>query len=406
MSLTSVTRLQSWKKKSSRLQRLIAEDFRDSAKKDKASSDSFPSTPVPSFAHHGSSLHIEVPTFDGDPLKWDVFENRFRAAIKARAKGHSDLEIQGHLIKAVQHPLGQSLLHNLPSTKIDLDSMLDVLKERFGSPEVVAPLLIQNIDKATQLGLNTHDLDHVHDCVSLSFQKLQSLVGDSLSAYLCVIVVGMMTAECKREWLRHKTPGAVPDMEAVTSFIKFWIKELAPGPGASSHQSSTSATPASASSSSSTSAPKFRSNSNQPQKKTPFGCPACKEQHGLLRCPTFSSYDVDRRNKLVREHILCINCFSSQHGFRMCPGRFSCKTCDARHHTMLHQAPSTPPATVVDCRMKRLTFRVKCSPFLATQVLRTIAHLHSTRSGPFPDCSNFIQHPIRLKDSYSLLPWP
>ncbi len=33
---------------------------------------------------------------------------------------------------------------------------------------------------------------------------------------------------------------------------------------------------------------------------------------------------------------------------------------------------------ITDCRMDRLTFGVKCSPFLATQVLHTLAHLHST----------------------------
>ncbi len=310
------------------------------------------STPSsPSCSHHGSSLHIEVPTYDGDPLKWDVFETRFRAAIKARARGHSDLEIQGHLLKAVQHPLGQSLLHNMSSSKLDLDSMLDSLKERFGSPEVVAPLLIQNINKATQLGLNTFDLNNVHDHVVLSFQKLQSLVGDSLSVYLALIVVGMMSPECKREWLRHKSPRSVPDMDAITSFLKFWIKELAPGPG--------SVQPCLTSATSSSAAPatpppsKFRPNPPLTPKKAPSGCPACKEQHGLLRCPMFQSYDVDRRNKLVRESRLCINCFSSQHGFRQCPSRFSCKTCNARHHTMLHkdretvQSPPSTPAPVL-----------------------------------------------------------
>ncbi len=33
---------------------------------------------------------------------------------------------------------------------------------------------------------------------------------------------------------------------------------------------------------------------------------------------------------------------------------------------------------ITDCRMDHLTFGVKCSPFLATQVLHTLAHLHST----------------------------
>ncbi len=121
--------------KANHLHHIVSKDHRDPRSTPPVPAPSVP-TSVPPSSHSGSTLHIEVPTFDGDPLKWEVFESRFRAAIKTRAKGHSDLEIQGHLIKAVQHPLGQSLLHNLPCSGTNLDFMMTTLKERFGSPDV------------------------------------------------------------------------------------------------------------------------------------------------------------------------------------------------------------------------------------------------------------------------------
>ncbi len=51
---------------------------------------------------------------------------------------------------------------------------------------------------------------------------------------------------------------------------------------------------------------------------------ASNERHGLVRCPVFNGYDVDWRNQLARDKRLCLN-------------RFSCRTCGARHHTLLHK---------------------------------------------------------------------
>ena len=157
----------------------------------------------------------------------------------------------------------------------------------------------------------------------------------------------------EREWLRHKKPDAVSDMWTLIEFLKYWKKELAPEPTAHSFQPTTVPSSAIPPKPPNSSPRRFRSDIAPPPRKMPSGCPACKEQHGLLRCPTFNVIDVDRRNKLVREHRLCLNCFSSQHGYRSCPGRLSCKTCSGRHHTMLHkdrepnQQPTTTPATTV-----------------------------------------------------------
>jgi len=85
------------------------------------------------------------------------------------------------------------------------------------------------------------------------------------------------------------------------------------------------------------SSPKRRLAIRHPPRKLPPSCPACGENHGLLRCSTFQSYNVDRRNKLVRDKRLCINCFSDQHGFRSCPSRFSCRSYSGRRHTLLHR---------------------------------------------------------------------
>ncbi len=296
------------------------------------SSDSTPST-ARSSSHNNSSLHLEVPIFEGDPFKWANFETMFKATVSARAKGHSNLEIKGHLIKAVKHPEGQKILHSMPDPDSDLDTMLALLREKFGSPQVLCPLIIAKIQRVKHLRLTAADMDTARDDFILPFQTFHALVGDSLSSYLAMVFVGLMDPDCKREWLRHKEPSSSPDMDTVSKFVRYWQRELQSD---NLPQVSTS----------STAPPPYSINSGLPfkqkthskpanNKKLP-NCPACNESHGLIRCQAFQNMDLDGRNKFVRDKRLCLNCFSGLHGYRSCPSKFSCKTCGAKHHTMLH----------------------------------------------------------------------
>ncbi len=53
---------------------------------------------------------------------------------------------------------------------------------------------------------------------------------------------------------------------------------------------------------------------------------------------------------------------------------------------------------IVDCRMDRLTFGVKCSAFLATQVLHTLAKLHASSH---PAASSAVLHNLYVDDLLS-----
>ncbi len=295
--------------------------------------DSSPSS-ARSSSYNNSSLHLDVPIFEGDPFKWANFETMFKATVSARAKGHSNLEIKGHLIKAVKHPEGQKIFHSIPDPDSYLDSMLDLLREKFGSPQVLCPLIIAKIQKMKHLRLTAADMASARDDFILPFQTFHALVGDSLSSYLAMVFVGLMDPDCKREWLRHKEPDSVPDMDTVSKFVRYWQRELQSD--CSPHVSASLTAPPPYTHSSGHHPIKQKTHTKPGNNKKFQNCPACNESHGLLRCPAFQNMDVDERNKLVRDKRLCINCFSGLHGYRNCPSKFSCKTCGAKHHTMLH----------------------------------------------------------------------
>ncbi len=310
---------------------------------------------VSSSAPDRHTLHIDVPQYDGDPFKWANFATMFTTTIGKRAKGHTNLEIKGHLIKAVKHQEGLKILHNLPSDDMSLDEMLKRLETVFGAPDILVPLIISKIKSVSSCELSLSAIENVYENIVLPYNKFCSLVGDSFGAFLSMSTVNMMTPECKREWLRFKTPDALPDMDSFSRFIDLQRKELRGSPTLVSVTPPSSHVPT----------PSVRPSSPRPDRSRPATskappprrstqhCPVCGDQHTLTRCSTFSAYDLDKKNKVVREKRLCINCFGEGHGCKTCPSKFSCRTCSGRHHTMLHrdrqsqQSDSTPVAPMM-----------------------------------------------------------
>ncbi len=113
----------------------------------------------------------------------------------------------------------------------------------------------------------------------------------------------MFSPKLKAEWDQHVVHNGIkPSMEELRKYISARLL-----------QTSATNTPVSTPSASaqvaagSTSSPSPSSKSSK--SRSPFKCVVCEECHGLLRCPTFIGYDVDKRNKTVRKKRLCINCF-------------------------------------------------------------------------------------------------
>ena len=295
-------------------------------------------TPVPSAVPDRNALNIELPTYDGDPFKWANFCTMFKRTIDKRAKGHSPLEVKGLLIKAVKHPDGLKVLHNLPSDDLSLDVMLDKLESIFGAPDVLAPIIIARIKSVSSCSLSASDVDNLYDNFILPYNKFCSLVGDSLGSFLALTASNFMSPECRREWLRHRPTGVPPDMKNLSAFIDFQKKELRGSgsptivPPSSSYLPLSSVRPASPRLDRSRSLP-----AKPPPRRPSQHCPVCGDSHSLARCQSFAAYDLDKRNKIVREKKLCLNCLGDGHGCKTCPSKFSCRTCNGRHHTMLHR---------------------------------------------------------------------
>ncbi|XP_058797106.1 uncharacterized protein LOC131667606 [Phymastichus coffea] len=67
----------------------------------------------------------------------------------------------------------------------------------------------------------------------------------------------------------------------------------------------------------------------------PTTCSICSGEHLITHCPTFLAKNVHDRLSDVRRLRLCYNCLSTQN-LKDCKSKHSCKTCNRRHHSLIH----------------------------------------------------------------------
>ena len=61
----------------------------------------------------------------------------------------------------------------------------------------------------------------------------------------------------------------------------------------------------------------------------------CNGSHSISQCDRYKQLGTRERKAVVRKLKLYMNCLS-RHFVADCPSKFSCRTCNARHHTSLH----------------------------------------------------------------------
>ncbi|XP_029166209.1 uncharacterized protein LOC114937015 [Nylanderia fulva] len=86
----------------------------------------------------------------------------------------------------------------------------------------------------------------------------------------------------------------------------------------------------------------------------PPHCALCREKHTLMTCRDFKAKTVNERKAFIETSKLCYNCLGN-HFLSRCQSKKNCLTCDARHHTMLHGAPTSSLSAEATTRATTLT---------------------------------------------------
>ena len=80
--------------------------------------------------------------------------------------------------------------------------------------------------------------------------------------------------------------------------------------------------------------PKYPAKDNKGKKE----CAHCKQNHFVWRCDAFEKATLVVRKVTVNREKLCLNCLATGHRRQVCTSKFRCKTCEGKHHSLLHDA--------------------------------------------------------------------
>ena len=275
-------------------------------------------------------INVQLPKFDGNPLQWRHFSNLFLTAMRTRASGFSELDKRCLLVESLLSKEAKDEVSNSPEDAT-LTDLMDLLQKRFSRAQTVVPILISQVTKPNVYSADYHGLQKLNQQVFKGVDALKHFMGDFLSVYMMYSATMMFSPKLKAEWDLHVIQyNSEPTWEDLRKYVSARLLQL---PATDAPTSSAPVAQATAA----TSNPPSISVTKPTRPKTPFKCIICEEKHGLVRCPTFIAWDVDKRNKVIREKRLCINCFSDAHGYKSCTTKFSCRTCHAKHHTLLHK---------------------------------------------------------------------
>ena len=331
-------------------------------------------TPAPASVH--SSLpremepklpSIDIPTFEGDIMKWRCFWSAFEATVDN--KKMSKPNKLSYLRKAIRDPGSQTLLYSPQEDSDFYDEVVAALKLRFDRTKEVHRNLVHDLVSLTPSKYTRADLRKKVDNVRHLLSSLKHTGHYDLPTVLTSLVYATLPAKLQTLWDQHnmlnkKVSPVLELLEYVSnhaetlpaSYSTATDKPSEPQGRRPPHRKSNSSPRGSV----------YVTAPSPPVSTTPsssinveprpyrYECILCSpEKHPLHSCPKWGACSVAQRMNHVNTHKLCHNCLKAGHNANVCYCKYRCQTCKEKHHTSIHS--SVPAPTVAHVTVAQTT---------------------------------------------------
>ena len=295
-----------------------------------------------------------IKKFEGDPLDYWAFLNRFRSHIgdwlsPKRRLSYPLQHCSAEVVDNIQH------CADIHDGQNALDTALEELKRRYGQPCIIARACEQRLssfpklDKDVAERLNKLSILMKRCCHALADEQI-ALNLDSVS--FLVAIANKLTIDLKRKWIdaavniTRKT-GRNASFKDLTQFVdeQAKIANSTFGLNLFGSNSSRGDQPKRAKTVALQTTTKTENKTGQFSYPKPK-CPFCSETHKLYKCEKFRGMAVTDRSQFVKKNKICERCLNSGHATKFCTLKYiKCRKqdCDARenHNTLLHPVSNT-----------------------------------------------------------------
>ncbi|XP_021966495.1 uncharacterized protein LOC110861676 [Folsomia candida] len=282
---------------------------------------------------------LELPSFDGNLQAWVTFRDMFVTAVhdnlslsksqkltylKSLLKNEASRQISSMIISDTNYDIAWSQLSDRYQNDREL---LFAILRRFHNQALVKPQSSTSIRSL---------VDVSRECIrSLDVLKLPT---DQWDAHLLFILVTKMDSTSKELWEQSLKDSSIPSLKSLFEFLEQRARALAASGSLSS-----------------SSKPVHPNNphGNRVQTRNMVhttnasrNCHLCEASpHPLFKCEKFLGLPIQQRVDGVKKLNLCFNCFGP-HRIQDCPSNRTCRTCNGKHHTLLHKPRQADAAAI------------------------------------------------------------
>lgn len=268
----------------------------------------------------------ELLPFDGNPLSWPAFRDRFTAEVHNR--DHIDDVMK--LIHLQKMCIGEAktILGDWQPIGANYGRAWITLKEKFEDNYQIEQALVSQMLNMQQVREETRPaLRGLIDTVTNATRQLQSVGVDigSWDPMVLGLMIRLLPARVKDVWEQRRDVQCPPTLRDMLAFLEARARGKvytdAPRPQAVGENRAF-----------------MRNSFDQPRQmanpggpRSGVGCKLCPDRHPLFRCPVMTEAGMEKRQRLVRNLRVCQVCLANHSG--RCGQR--CFGCKGPHHQLL-----------------------------------------------------------------------
>ncbi|XP_055585018.1 uncharacterized protein LOC129737879 [Uranotaenia lowii] len=271
---------------------------------------------------------IRLQTFDGNIDQWLSFRDLFLSLIHSKVD-LPDVE-KFHYLKGCLAGEARALIDPLALTRANYTIAWETLMTRYNDSKVLKRRQVANLFKLPKVTKeSSSEIQVLLEGFERVVQTLDQLVKteDYKDLLLLEVLCARLDPVTRRAWEEHSALQTQDTVKDLTQFLQTRVKILASLPSKTQDTKLEPSKPLKKNFASRTSYSAAQVSS--------VTCIACPESHLLYTCPTFLRLSPSARDKLLRQHSLCRNCFRRGHQATECRSMQVCRKCRGKHHTLV-----------------------------------------------------------------------
>ena len=295
---------------------------------------------------------LDLPTFSGNYEDWPSFSDLFESSVHNNKKLTGARKLQ--YLKGCVKGEAEQLISYLKITNENYDIAWKILANRYQHEREIINAHLRIL--LNQPKVTPNDVQSLRQLVNVTNECVKSInvlnvPTDQWDAILNFIVTERLDPTLRLDWEKELPDDKIPKHDKLMTFLETRLRQLTSNTINKETLASTSTTRPAA-------------NSTKQRK-----CPSCSGEHTLSYCPSFTKLSVEERWKVVRKTRLCANCLRGGHERAQCRGG-SCKECQGRHNTLLHNPSLRKEAN--ETRVSTHVSDVQFSPGLLPTAIATV----------------------------------